>query len=296
MTAQKKATLISSSTAGLLAVSKLIVGMLSGSVAVLASAIDSLLDLGASLFNYFALHNAEKPADETFNYGRGKMEAIAATTEGGIITISGLFIFYESILKLISNEGVTSIDSSLGIMIFSLIVTLLLVFYLNKIAKDTNNMVIKADALHYKTDLYTNGAVLFSLAIIYFFDFHMIDALMGAGIALYIIYSAYGIIKEGVLMLMDRALEEEIVEKIKEIIESEKLVTSYHYLRTRRAGKHNFVDVHLVFNREISLVAAHNACDNVEDRIRALDIHAEWVMHIHLDPIDDSHNAKEGHI
>lgn len=296
MTAQKKATLISSSTAGLLAVSKLIVGMLSGSVAVLASAIDSLLDLGASLFNYFALHNAEKPADETFNYGRGKMEAIAATTEGGIITISGLFIFYESISKLISNEGVTSIDSSLGIMIFSLIVTLLLVFYLNKIAKDTNNMVIKADALHYKTDLYTNGAVLLSLVIIYFFDFHMIDALMGAGIALYIIYSAYGIIKEGILMLMDRALEEEVVENIKSIIESEKLVSSYHYLRTRKAGKHNFVDVHLVFNREISLVAAHGACDNVEDRIRALDVHAEWVMHIHLDPIDDSNSVKEGHI
>lgn len=288
MTIQKKATLISSSVAGLLALLKLIVGMVSGSVAVLASAIDSLLDLGASLFNYFAIHNAEKPADETFNYGRGKLESLASVSEGVIITLSGLYILYESITKIINGSTPTHLDISLAVMAFSFVVTTALVLFLNRVAKKTNNIVIKSDALHYKTDVYSNGAVLLSLAVIGLTDFGMIDAIMGLMIGVYIIYSASELIKEGVLMLMDVTLDEETVHKITAAIREESLVTGYHHLKTRRAGKQIFVDVHLVFTPDISLMKAHHASDDVEDRIRLIDTEAEWVINIHLDPVDDS--------
>ena len=104
MTLQKKATLISSATATLLIVIKLFIGIMSGSVAVLASAIDSVLDLIVSAFNYFAITKAEQPANKTFNYGKGKIEALAAVIEGTVITVSGLFIFYTAIKKAIYHE------------------------------------------------------------------------------------------------------------------------------------------------------------------------------------------------
>jgi ferrous-iron efflux pump FieF len=288
MTPQKKATLVSSSVAAILALIKLIIGVVSGSVVVLASAIDSLLDLGTSLFNYFALHNAEKPADEVFNYGRGKIEALAATLEGAIITISGAYIIYESISKLIQGNHITGVNSSLSVMLFSFIVTSILVIYLDRVAKKTDNLVIKSDALHYKMDVYSNGVILVSLILIWGTGFVQIDSIMGIVIGVYIMYSAYGVIKEGVLMLMDRALEEKMVRDIVRIIESEPFVTGYHYLKTRRSGQMNFVDVHLVFHRDIALWDAHHASEVVEAHIMQLDESAQWHFNIHLDPVDDS--------
>lgn len=288
MTLQKKATIISSSVAVTLVVIKLIVGIVSGSVAVLASAIDSGLDLAVSLFNLFAVSNAEKPADKTFNYGRGKIEAIASVIEGLIITLSGFFIFYQAIQKILHQEPVTHLGSSIGVMVVSLVMTGALVMYLNYVANITQNMVIKSDALHYKTDLLSNGSILASLVVIYFTDFYLIDAILGILIAIYIVYSAFELIQDGVLVLLDASLDEEIVEKIKEIIKNEPSVNDFHWLRTRKAGNDYFVDVHLVFTPEMSLLEAHRIGDIVEAKIKSINKRVNWLINIHLDPYDDS--------
>ena len=288
MSPQKKATVISSSAAALLTLLKLAIGIASGSVAVLASAVDSVLDFFVSVFNYFAIKNSEKPADETFNYGRGKIEALASVIEGTIITISGLFLLYQAFEKAMSGEVSSYLGISLIVMIISLIITIALVMYLNKVAKQTNSMVIKADALHYKTDVYTNGAVLFSLVLINLTGYEIIDVLVGGGISLYIIYSAYELIKDGVLVLLDKAVDEEIVKDIRSFIEEEKKVNTHHMLKTREAGHQTFVDVHLVFDCLITLMEAHRASDSIEEKIRAIDKSRDWIINIHLDPYDDS--------
>jgi len=288
MTLQKKATIISSSVAVTLVVIKLIVGIISGSVAVMASAIDSGLDLAVSLFNLFAVSNAEKPADKTFNYGRGKIEAIAAVIEGVVITLSGFFIFYEAIQKILHQEPVTHLSASIIVMVISLIMTGALVLFLNYVANITQNMVIKSDALHYKTDLLSNGSILVSLIVIYFTDFYLIDAILGILIAIYIVYSAFELIQDGVLVLLDVSLNEDIVAKIKEVIQNEPGVNDYHWLRTRKAGNDYFVDVHLVFTPEMLLLEAHRIADNVEAKIKTIDSKANWLINIHLDPYDDS--------
>ncbi len=288
MRLEKKATIISSATATLLVILKLFVGIASGSVAVLASAIDSLLDLAVSLFNYFALHNTEKAPDEKFNYGRGKLEAIAAVIEGVIISISGLYILYAAIDKLIHGYQTSYLHESIIIMLISLLITGALVLFLNYVYRHTRSMVIRSDALHYKTDLYSNAVILISLLIIHFTQIYMIDAILGILIALYIIYSAYALIKDGILMLMDVAMPEEIVEKIKYIIETNKNITSYHQLLTRCSGKDAFVSVHLVFNISTSLFDAHRVCDTIELQIKQLDTNLNWNMVIHPDPYDDS--------
>ena len=173
-------------------------------------------------------------------------------------------------------------------MLISLIITISLVIYLNYVAKKTNSMVIKADALHYKTDVFSNGAVLISLILVSFTGYEIIDVFVGGGIALYIIYSAYELIHDGVLVLLDRSVDEEIVSKIKEIIEQNDKVNTYHLLKTREAANQTFVEVHLVFNCLITLMEAHKASDSIEHKIQKLDKNRDWIINIHMDPYDDS--------
>ena len=288
MTLQKKATIVASATATLLIVLKLFVGILSGSVAVLASAIDSVLDLIVSAFNYFAITKSEQPANQKFNYGKGKIEALAGVIEGTIITISGLFIFYEAIRKSLNQHEITHLDISIGVMLASLLITLLLLTFLNYVAKKTGSMVVKSDALHYKTDVLSNGAVLISLVIVHMTNWHLIDTIMGIIIAVYIIHSAYQIIKDGVYILLDASLDTEVVEQIKLIIVGEKEISDFHYLKTRKSANTNFVDVHLVFSPGISLLRAHHAGDRIEEKIKALIPNETWVINAHLDPYVDS--------
>lgn len=287
MSPQKKATVVSSSVAAILTILKLVVGVASGSVAVLASAIDSVLDMFVSIFNYFAINNSEKPADKYFNYGRGKIEALASVIEGTIICISGLFLLYQAAKKAIYGEVSQYIDISLIVMSISLIITIFLVLYLNKVALKTGSMVIKADSLHYKTDVYSNIAVLVSLILVHFTGIELVDVIVGAGISLFIIYSAYELIKDGVLVLLDHAVDKEIVQNIIEIIKNEEKVNAHHLLKTREAANQTFVEVHLVFDCIITLMDAHRVSDRIEEKIKKLDEKKEWIINIHMDPYDD---------
>ena len=289
MSPQKRATIVSSSVATLLLIVKLVLGVASGSVAVLASAIDSLLDMLVSIFNFFAIKKSEEDPDGDYHYGKGKIQAIAAVIEGTIITISGIYIIYEAIKKLSIGSVTTLLTPSIVAMTFSIIITYVLVKYLLKIARETDNLVIKADALHYKTDLWSNAAVLVALGLVYMTGMDAIDALFGLGIGLYIIYSAYEIIQEGIEILLDRALSGDIVADIGEIISNHPEVTSYHWLRTRTDGTTNFVEFHMVLRPNMLLLEAHRIADEVEDKICLLDKKKKWIITPHFDPYDDEH-------
>lgn len=287
MSSQKKATLVSSSVATLLVLVKLVIGIASGSVAVLASAIDSLLDMAVSLFNFFAINKSEEDPDAEYQYGKAKIEAIAAVIEGTVITVSGLYIIYAALKKLAEGTVTTLLSPSIFAMIFSIIVTYFLVQYLLSVAKKTGSLVIKADALHYKTDLWSNAAVLLALGLVSFTGLDSIDALFGLGIGIYIIYSAYGIIVEGIEILLDKSLEGDVVAKIGEIISNHPEVTSYHWLKTRSDGTTNFVEFHMVLRPSMYLLEAHRVAEEVEDQMRALERKKRWIITPHLDPYDD---------
>ena len=288
MSLQKTATIVSSVTAFLLLVIKFIVWIMWWSIAVLSSAIDSLLDLFVSLFNYFAVNNAEKDPDKQFNYWKGKIEALASLIEWLIITGSWIYIFYASVMKLINNEHVSYLWVTVAVMLVSVLFTGGLVYFLEYVAKKTNNIVIKSDALHYKTDLYSNAWILIWLAIIYFTWFYQVDAILWIIIAIYIIYSAWELIEKWYMLLLDAAIDEKEVEQIKEIIRWQKLVTNFHELRTRQVGNVKHVEVHLVFNPQILLIDAHRIWDHIEYQIPKIDPTHEWKVMVHLDPYDDS--------
>lgn len=287
MSLQKTATIVSSLTAFLLLVIKFIVWIISWSIAVLSSAIDSLLDLFVSVFNYFAVHNAEKKADWKFNYGRWKIEALASLLEWVIITWSWIFILYSSVMKLIHNETVSYLWISVIVMLISVIFTWWLVYFLEYVAKKTNNLVIKSDALHYKTDLYSNAWILLWLAVIHLTWFHQVDAILWIIIACYIVYSAWELIEKWFLLLMDAAIPENEVEEIKKTIKKQKLITSFNNLKTRQVGDVKYVEVNLVFNPDILLIDAHRIWNHIENIIPKIDKKNNWNIMVHLDPFDD---------
>ena len=293
MRLEKKATVVSTSVAAILVVMKMTVGILSGSIAVLASAIDSFLDLTVSLFNYFALSNAEKNPDDNFNFGRSKIEPLAAVIEGTVISLSGLFILYEALIKIAHPREMSNMAESMYVMIASFIITAFLVTFLTYVARKTKNMVIRADALHYKTDLFSNGAVLFALAAISYTGEELIDPILGIAIAIFMIYSSIPIIKEGILMLLDAALPQEDRDSIEEILNSEPIIQTHHYLQTRESGSHIFISVHAVFNVSISLYDAHLVADKVEAKIKELFEDKKCHILIHMDPYDDSEINEE---
>lgn len=284
---QKTAVITAGITAFLLALVKLVAGIISGSISVLSSAIDSMLDCLISVLNFFALKKSNAPANDKFNFGYTKLEALAALFEGALIIAIGVFIFYQSTLKFGEKEINLDINLSLWVMIFSLVVTGILVAFLNSIAKKTQNLIVKADALHYKSDFFTNLAIVLALIIIKFTGFVIIDAIFGVMISFYIVHSAINLLKESLAVLMDKALEPEIIASIENIIASNSEISSYHGLTSRKSANTCYLSVHLVFDREILLVDAHGVSDRIEEEIRAKFGEFEWEILTHLDPFDD---------
>jgi ferrous-iron efflux pump FieF len=298
--APRKATLAASLAALILIVVKLSVGLLSGSVVVLASAVDSLLDFLVSSFNAYAVRSAERPSDQTYNYGRGKMEGVAAFSEGLFIFASALYILREAFLKFTGpgEPGLgfrlpdaipdNALGWAMGAMAFSLIVTAGLVAYLKKMGRESQSLIIRADTLHYQTDLLSNGGILLALVLVRFTGWAWLDPAIAIGVSLFVARAAVPLLRKGLDMLLDRALDAELVEKIRRIAESHSdRVSNVHELKTRRSGDTNLVEFHLVFDENIKLREAHRIADEIEMRVRDLE-KARWIVNIHLDPVDDS--------
>ncbi|MEO1942291.1 MAG: cation diffusion facilitator family transporter [Campylobacterales bacterium] len=288
MALEKVATVTATLTALFLAIVKVVVGIITGSVAVIASSIDSLLDMVISIFNTIALRISERQPDQKFNYGMGKIEGVAALLEGSLIILSGFFIIYKGIEKIVTHQQIEHLGLSIGVMVISIIATGGLVAFMGYVAKKTNNLIIRSDLLHYKTDLLTNGAVLLSLIIVKVTGFYYLDFILSILIGLYIIKEAGEIVKEGLEVLLDISLPREVVREIERIIRRHPKVNDYHCLKTRQAGNRYFVDVHLVFNPKMTVEEAHEIVEEVEEEIRKLNPDVKWIINTHIDPYDDS--------
>lgn len=283
----RQAVIIASFTALILAVIKFTGGIMTGSLTVISSSIDSLLDFFVSIINYFAIRKSQQGDDDAYHYGYGKIEGIAALIEGLIIVVSGFLISFFAIRKFISKDFVIDADISIIFMVVSIILTFGIVTYLNRVARETDNLIIKSDALHYKTDLFTNVGIIITIIIIKFTGWYIIDVIISLLISAYIIYGASQIIRSAYEMLMDKALCASDIQKITDIIEkTSQDIQSYHFLKTRCSGKDTFIEFHLVFDTEITLFKAHTVSDMIECKLKG--IFPNCFVTIHLDPYDDS--------
>lgn len=262
---------------------KLTVGFITGSMSMITSAVDSLGDLFISVVNLFVIRFSGRAPDDEHNYGHHKIEGLGAMFEGGFIFAAGCFIVYEAIHKI--TVGEVSHDSVLGIavMLPILAMTFGTVLYLRKVAKETGSLVVKADALHYTTDVHVNIGVLVSLVLVKLTGKPILDSIISIGIALYMIYSSLHVLKEGFGLVMDKSLEPEVVKKLTGALAACGKIIGFHDFKTR-AGRVPHVDFHIVVRPEMTALEVHDVYLELRAAIRAI-AGAETKVLMHTDPL-----------
>ncbi len=255
------------------------------SVSILATLIDSSLDVLASLVNLVAVRHALQPADHEHRFGHGKAEALAGMGQAMFIAGSAGLLLLQAAGRIIHPQVINAgleISIGIGVMVFSMLATLALITYQQYVIKHTNSTAIKADRLHYKTDLLVNASVIVAL-LLTFYGWSGFDALFALGIAIFILYSAWEIVKESIDLLMDHELPDEERDKIRAIALNHPDTLGVHELRTRRSGTTVFIQFHLELDSTLSLFAAHKIAEQVENELTVLFPDVEII--IHEDPV-----------
>ncbi|MDZ7784136.1 MAG: cation diffusion facilitator family transporter [Halioglobus sp.] len=254
---------------------------LTGAVSLLATLVDSCLDALASLVNLLAVRHALSPADREHRFGHGKAEALSGLGQSLLIVGSGLFLLYESAARLQEPVAPTFPAIGIAVMLLSIALTLVLVSFQRRVVRRTGSTAVRADALHYRADLLVNVAVIAALLLAHR-GWPGFDALAAIGIALYILFSAWQIVRQSLNHLMDRELPDAQREKIVRIVDAHPDVMGMHELRSRRSGTDMFIQLHLELDDNLTLVEAHRISDEVESALRAELPRAEIL--IHTDP------------
>ena len=281
----KLASIASVITAGFLIVAKLGAWYVTGSVGLLASLVDSVMDSIASLINLFAIRYSLQPADAEHRFGHGKAEPLAGLTQAAFIAGSAIFLIFHAIDRLRLAQPLEQVGIGVGVMILAIVMTLILLAIQRYVIRKTDSTAIRADSLHYATDLLTNVSILLALYLTTL-GWTWADPVFAIAVAIYIFYSAFHIGQDSFQQLMDRELPKDILERIQATAMSHSEVTGTHEMRTRQSGQTRFVQLHLELDEEMSLKRAHQIADEVELEIKAFLPGAEVL--IHQDPADDS--------
>lgn len=276
------ATYASVSVASVLIGVKFAAWYITDAVSLQATLIDSLLDVAASLINLFAVRRAQRPATQSFRFGHGKAEAIAALGQSVFIAASALLIFYEAVQRFITPQILEETSTGLWAMILAMVLTLVLIIFQQYVVRKTGSAAIRADSVHYRSDFLINGGVIFSLLGASWFKLTWLDPIVGAIIALYIVHTAWTISKEAFSILMDRELSEDIRKEILKIAKSHPETRGVHELRTRTSGLHNFIQFHLELDDNMTLLRSHQVSDEIEKLL--LEAFPNSEVLIHQDP------------
>jgi len=274
----RMATYASTSVAIVLILIKTVAWIMTDSLSLLATLIDSCLDALASLINLLAVRHALMPADKEHRFGHGKAEALAGLGQATFITGSALFLVLESVSHLWNPLPISSMPVGVGVMVVSMLATLGLLIFQKHVIHKTGSTAIKADHLHYKTDLLVNASVIVAL-LLAVYGWPGFDPLFAILIAVYILYSAWEIASESLDLLMDRELPDEERAKIKAIARNHPQTRGMHDLRTRKSGTTVFIQLHLELDDGLTLLQAHAIADDVEARILAEYPGAEVIIH-----------------
>ena len=272
------ATGASLTVACILIAAKAVAWWMSGSVSLLAGLTDSAMDAAASFLNLLAVHYALKPADEDHRFGHGKAEALAGLAQALFISISAVLIGVHALDRLQHPQPLTAGAVGIAVTLFSLAMTLALLLLQRHVVRLTASTAVRADSLHYASDLMLNGSILLAL-VLASLGFERVDALFGLGIAVYILWSAYTIVREAVAVLMDQELPIEVTTRMTELVCSVPGVLGAHDLRSRISGSHWHVQLHLELPADMPLIQAHALCDAAEAAIHREFPRTEVLVH-----------------
>jgi cation diffusion facilitator family transporter len=272
------ATRASLAVAVSLIIAKSVAWWLSGSVSLLAGLTDSLLDGAASFLNLLAVHYSLRPADDDHRYGHGKAEALSAMAQALFIAVSGILIAFQAFDRIQNPQPLGAPFVGMLVMVLSIVVTLGQLALQHKVVEKTGSAAIRADSLHYRSDLLLNASILVAL-ILAWYGWQQLDAYFGLAIAGYILWSAVHIARDTVSVLMDEELPSDVSARMLELACGVPGVLGAHDLRTRISGSHWFVQMHLELPGTLTLSVAHSLCDKVADAIHQQYPKAEVLVH-----------------
>jgi ferrous-iron efflux pump FieF len=275
----RRATLAAVAVAVTLVALKAVVFWMTGSVAMLGTLMDSVLDGAASLLNLIAVRAALMPPDKEHRFGHGKAEALAGLGQAIFIFGSAGYLVYESVSRLIEPKPVASTEAGIAVVIVAILLTLGLVAYQRHVVRETGSLAIEADSIHYRGDLFMNLSVIAALLLSGYFGLHRADAVFGLVIAGLIGWSAGKIVMNAFDQLMDREFTEEERERIKQIAHAHREVLNLHDLKTRRSGIYSFIQFHIELDGAMSLHDAHEVTDAVEREVLAAFPGSEVIIH-----------------
>lgn len=260
---------------------KVMVGLLTGAVSVLAEAIHSALDLVAAVIAFFGVRAADKPADREHPFGHGKWENVSGTVEAILIFVAAIWIIYEAVNRILHGAEVELLGWGIAVMLVSVIANTLVSRHLFKVAKATDSVALEADAQHLRTDVITSAGVLTGLALVQFTGLTVLDPIIAMAVALIIIKAAYDILKKSFGGIVDTGLPDGEEKLIADVLREHRAqLTGFHSLRTRKAGAQRFAELHLVMPRAASVEEAHRMCDHLENDLRERLPGLEITLHV----------------
>jgi ferrous-iron efflux pump FieF len=273
------ATYASVATAAGLVLLKLGAWWVTHSVTLLSTLVDSLLDVAASILNLLAVKAALTPADREHRFGHGKAEPLAGLGQSAFIGGSAVFLLLEVGQRFLEPREVHATNIGIAVMVLSIVVTFVLTRFQKYVVRETGSLVIASDALHYSMDILVNISVIVALVLVAQFGWLYADPVFGLGIGLYILWSAWRIMRTSLDSLMDRELDDGERDKISSIILANGDVLGIHDLRTRSSGPQTFIQCHLELDGRMSLLAAHSVTDRIEAELMAAYPSAEILFH-----------------
>ena len=278
-TLMRRAAFASVAVSALLVAIKVVAYFASDSVAMLASLADSSLDLFTSSLNLLAIHEALTPADAEHRFGHGKAEPLAGLAQGAFIAASAVFLVVQGAQRLMTPTPIEHSLEALLVMFVAILAAIGLILYERRVVEKTGSVAVTADATHYFGDLVSNIGVVVAIILSTRLGWLEADPIIAMLVALVLVVSAWRVFRNSLDQLMDRELPDAERDKIMDIVRRHDEVISLHDLKTRQAGNHIFIQVHLELDGNLSLVRAHAISHDVQTDICAAFPHAEVIIH-----------------
>jgi cation diffusion facilitator family transporter len=272
----------------LLLVIKLGAAIVSGSIAVFSDAVDSGTDLAAAGAALISVRIAAQPADEGHPYGHGKVEAMSAGVAATIVGIGGTFVVVQALRRLFGEQPDLDIGIGLIAMVIAAVVNGCLAFFMRREATRARSMALRAESVHLQTNVVQAGTIIAGLALVGITGAEVFDPLFALGLAAYMGWTAFGLVRTAAGDIMDTALPEEELDIITECLISRPEVRGFHRLRTRRSGADRHVDMHVLVDANLTVDESHRISESIEDEIEGK--LPGTVVVIHLEP-DDGHRT-----
>ena len=260
---------------------KVVVAVITGSISILAQAVDSFLDLLAVPVAFLAVSIAIKPADKEHPFGHGKVEDIAAVVQALLIFVAAGLIIYSAVRRIMLGTAVELTEAGIGVMLVSIIASIFLSRHLLRVSQATDSIALEAFARNIATDVYSAAGVMAGLVAIRFTGLSILDPIIALVVALLILKVAYDVLKKSFGGLVDVRLPEAEEDEIRSsIMEHDREIVGFHQLRTRKAGNQRHIDLHLVVPKDADVEKAHQMCDHLEQDIENRLHHTSVTIHI----------------